>query len=96
MSTALTRATYTISDALIERMILDPAELPGGLAGFQLARSGYLDNHTMAEQGFPGNSAERFATHHSRWGFEMRGASSIDFRATVAMLTVKSADVRRP
>lgn len=61
MSTALTRATYTISDALIERMILDPTELPGGLAGFQLARSGYLDNHTMAEQGFPGNSAERFA-----------------------------------
>ena len=61
MSTALTRATYTISDALIERMILDPAELPGGLAGFQLVRSGYLDNHTMAEQGFPGNSAERFA-----------------------------------
>ena len=60
MSTALTRATYTISDALIERMILDPTELPGGLAGFQLARSGYLDNHTMAEQGFPGNSAERF------------------------------------
>ncbi len=61
MPTALTQATYTISDAVIERMILDSAELPGGLAGFQLARSGYLDNHTMAEQGFPGNSAEGFA-----------------------------------
>ena len=61
MPTALTRATYMISDALIERMILEPAELPAGLAGFELARSGYLDNHTMAEQGFPGNSAEGFA-----------------------------------
>ena len=61
MSTALTRATYTISDALIERMVLEPVELPGGLSSFQLARSGYLDNHTMAEQGFPGNSAEGFA-----------------------------------
>jgi len=61
MPNALTRATYTISDALIERMVLEPAELPDGLAGFQVARSGYLDNHTMAEQGFPGNSAEGFA-----------------------------------
>ena len=61
MPNALTRATYTISDALIERMVLEPVELPRGLAGFQLARSGYLDNHTMAEQGFPGNSAEGFA-----------------------------------
>ena len=61
MPNALTRATYTISDALIERMVLEPVELPDGLAGFQLARSGYLDNHTMAEQGFPGNSAEGFA-----------------------------------
>ena len=61
MPTALTRATYTISDALIERMVLEPAELPDGLAGFQMARSGYLDNQTMAEHGFPGNSAEGFA-----------------------------------
>ncbi len=61
MPTLLTRATYSISDALIERMVLGPADLPAGLAGFERSRSGYLDNRTMAEQGFPGNSAERFA-----------------------------------
>ena len=61
MPTLLTRATYSISDALIERMIVGPADLPADLAGFERSRSGYLDNRTMAEQGFPGNSAERFA-----------------------------------
>ena len=61
MPTLLTRATYSISDALIERMVVGPADLPADLAGFERSRSGYLDNRTMAEQGFPGNSAERFA-----------------------------------
>jgi hypothetical protein len=42
-------------------MVLDLAELPPEFQGFHPSRDGILDNATMAEQGFPGNTAERFA-----------------------------------
>ena len=35
MPTLLTRATYSISDALIERMVVGPADLPAGLGRFR-------------------------------------------------------------
>src|ERR671924_1895147 len=61
MSEALNRATRTIQEADLPRMVLDQRELLAEFQAFRPSRDGLLDNATMAEQGFPGNSAERFA-----------------------------------
>jgi hypothetical protein len=61
MSEALNRATRSIREGDLPRMVLDLAELPPEFQGFHPSRDGLLDNATMAEQGFPGSSAERFA-----------------------------------
>jgi hypothetical protein len=61
MSEALNRATYSVTAADLPRMVLDLRELPPEFHGFHPTRDSALDNATMAEQGFPGNSAERFA-----------------------------------
>jgi len=61
MSEALNRATRSIREGDLPRMVLDLAELPPEFQGFHPSHDGILDNATMAEQGFPGNSAERFA-----------------------------------
>jgi hypothetical protein len=60
MSEALNRATRSIREADLPRMVLDLAEIPPEFQGFHPSRDGILDNATMAEQGFPGNSAESF------------------------------------
>ena len=60
MSEALHRATYTITEADLPRMVLGQHELPSVFRDFLPARTGVLDNDTMAQQGFPGSSAERF------------------------------------
>jgi hypothetical protein len=61
MSEALNRATGTIREADLPRMVLDQRELLAEFQAFRPAREGSLDNATMAEQGFPGNTAEHFA-----------------------------------
>lgn len=61
MSEALNRATHSIREGDLPRMVLELAELPPEFQGFHPSHDGLLDNATMAEQGFPGNSAERFA-----------------------------------
>jgi hypothetical protein len=61
MSEALNRATRSIREADLSRMVLDLDELPPEFQGFHPSHDGLLDNATMAEQGFPGNSAESFA-----------------------------------
>jgi hypothetical protein len=60
MSEALDRATRSIRDVDLPRMVLDLAELPPEFQGFHPSHDGLLDNATMAEQGFPGNSADSF------------------------------------
>jgi hypothetical protein len=60
MSEALYRATRTITEADLPRLVLNQHELPPPLRDFLPARTGVLDNDTMARQGFPGSSAERF------------------------------------
>ena len=60
MSEALTRATHTVTEAALPRMVLDRREFPPALRDFAPVRTGVLDNETMAQQGFPGSSAERF------------------------------------
>jgi hypothetical protein len=61
MSEALNRATRSIREGDLPRMVLELDELPPEFQGFHPSHDGLLDNATMAEQGFPGNSAERFA-----------------------------------
>ena len=60
MIEALHRATDSISEPELPRMVLDGNELPSGLSDFLPVRAGELDNDAMAEQGLPGSSAERF------------------------------------
>jgi len=60
MAEALHRATQTLTALDLPRMVLDQRDLPSALRGFLLLREGPLDNETMAQQGFPGSTAERF------------------------------------
>ncbi|MBI3326017.1 MAG: hypothetical protein HYZ81_04840, partial [Nitrospinae bacterium] len=60
MSEALHRATRTITEADLPRMVLGREDLPPELRRFLPLRAGILDNDTMAAQGFSGNSAESF------------------------------------
>src|SRR5262245_32024582 len=60
MSEVLHHATQTITALDLPRMVLGQRDLPSALGGFLLAREGPLDNETMAQQGFPGSTAERF------------------------------------
>lgn len=60
MSEALQRATHAITVQDLPRMVLGRGELPPALHDFLPVRVGGLDNDTMAQQGFPGSSAERF------------------------------------
>ena len=60
MSEALHRATDSIRETDLPRMVLDRHELPPALSDFLLIRSGVLDNEAMAAQGLPGSSAVRF------------------------------------
>jgi hypothetical protein len=60
MSEALNRATRRITEAEMPEMVLAQDELPPELRTFRPLRAGVLDNATMAQQGFPGNTAESF------------------------------------
>lgn len=61
MSEALNRATRSTREADLPRMVLDLDDLPAEFHEFHPSREGTLDNATMAEQGFPGNSVESIA-----------------------------------
>jgi len=60
MADALTSATYDISEDDLRWMVLEREKLPEEIREFEPFREGVLDNATMAEQGFPGNTAESF------------------------------------
>jgi hypothetical protein len=77
MSEALNRATRSIREADLSRMVLDLAELPPEFQGFHPSRDGILDNATMAEQGFPGNSAESFAALGRMAGYVQEFAAPV-------------------
>ena len=59
-SNPLWTATYRIGEADLEYMTLEAADLPSDLRGYQLARSGLLDNYELAENGFTDSTAARF------------------------------------
>jgi len=77
MSEALNRATRSIREADLPRMVLDLAELPPEFQGFHLSRDGILDNATMAEEGFPGNSPESFAALGRMTGYVQEFAAPV-------------------
>jgi hypothetical protein len=77
MAEALNRATRAIREADLPRMVLALSELPPEFHGFHASRDGALDNATMAEQGFPGNSAESFAGLGRLGGFVQEFAAPV-------------------
>lgn len=60
MSEAIHRVTAAVTDDDLPRMVLVKQDLPAVLQDFIPVRSAFLDNETMAEQGLPGSTAERF------------------------------------
>ena len=56
---AFRRATDAVSEADLERMLLLPADMPPDFSDFVVAREGVLDNETMANNGFPGQTEEK-------------------------------------
>ena len=60
MSEVLHQVTQAITADDLPRMVLGRTDLPAPLRDFLPARSGFLDNHSLAEQGLPGSTAERF------------------------------------
>ncbi len=59
---ALSRATFRIAEDQLEYMVLDRENMPTEFQGYQVVREEVLDNQSMAERGFAGNTAERFRT----------------------------------
>lgn len=59
-TTALTRATYRVTEETLDDMVLAKSEFPSEFQGHQVAREGELDNERLARNGFAGSSAERF------------------------------------
>ena len=62
-------ATYRVGEPDLEYMTLEAGDLPDDLRGYQLARSGPLDNTEMAENGFKGSTADRFRNAGRIGGF---------------------------
>ena len=66
---ALDRATFGISEESLQYMVLESSDMPEEFQGFQVVREGPLDNETMAQHGFQGNTSERFRTLGRVTGF---------------------------
>jgi len=66
---ALDRATFGISEESLQYMVLENSDMPEEFQGFQVVREGPLDNETMAQHGFQGNTPERFRTLGRVTGF---------------------------
>ncbi len=99
---ALERATFGLSDADLEFMVLGKGELPSQFQGHQVVREGILDNEMMAESGFANSTAERFRQAGRITGFmkefgptsNMASSDGFDFlAATVAHLFDKPESV---
>ena len=60
VTSALTRATYRVTEDTLQDMVLEKGEFPGDFQVHQIVREGELDNERLASNGFAGNTAERF------------------------------------
>ncbi len=59
-TTALTRATYRVTEDTLPDMVLEKIGFPGDFQGHQVVREGELDNERLASNGFAGSTAQRF------------------------------------
>ena len=60
-SFSIDRATYSVGESALDLMVLEKSSFPELFQGHQIIREGALDNETMAENGFEGNTSERFS-----------------------------------
>ena len=60
VTSALTRATYRVTEDTLLDMVLDRGEFPSDFQAHQVVREGELDNERLARNGFAGSTAERF------------------------------------
>jgi hypothetical protein len=56
----LSQATYRVSEADLEFMVLDRDDIPAEFQGYQVVREGALSNEQLAEHGFTDSTAQRF------------------------------------
>ncbi|MXZ91697.1 MAG: hypothetical protein F4W95_09140 [Chloroflexi bacterium] len=93
-------ATYRVGEPDLEDMTLEAADLPDDLRGYQLARSGPLDNAEMAENGFKGSTADRFRNAGRIGGFmrefvptsDVSPASGVNFVGATVVHLFESPD----
>ncbi len=57
---SLSQATYRVSEADLEFMVLDRDDIPEEFRGYQVVREGPLSNDQLAEHGFAGSTPQRF------------------------------------
>ena len=62
VSSALTRATYRVTQETLDDMVLVKSEFPNEFHAHQVVREGELDNERLARNGFAGSTAERFGS----------------------------------
>ena len=60
VTSALTRATYRVTEDTLEEMVLEKSEFPSVFQSHQVVREGELDNERLARNGFAGSTAQRF------------------------------------
>lgn len=99
---SLERATFHITEADLEFMVLDKGDLSPEFSGHQIVREGVLDNENMAEHGFANSTAAKFRQAGRATGFmrEFGPTSTMDapdgfnfLAATVAHLFDKPDSV---
>ncbi|MCY4581444.1 MAG: hypothetical protein OXE50_01395 [Chloroflexi bacterium] len=103
-TSAFRRATDAVSAADLEHMLLLPSDMPPEFTDFVVAREGVLDNETMANNGFPGQTEDRieeagrvsgFLREVSREDVEQEETGLIVSAGMVAHLFRDSASVER-
>ena len=60
VTSAMTRATYRVTEETLEEMVLEKSEFPSDFSNHQVVRDGELDNERLARNGFAGSTAQRF------------------------------------
>ena len=78
MLESLERATQSVGEEELSRMVLDKQDLHLELEGYQLAREGVLDNETMAAHGFPGSTTGETSATGRITGYLREFISSAD------------------
>ena len=59
-TSALTRATYRVTEQILADMVLEKSQFPSDFQAHQIIREGELDNENLARNGFAGSTAQRF------------------------------------